>query len=76
MAMETVTKIICRTAFAEEIRLAIGKLRFDQCGTVSASFGVAQAMPAEGADPLVVRADTALYEAKALGKNTVCQAGE
>ncbi len=61
-------------AFAEEVRVAIGKLHFEKCGSVSASFGVAQAMPAEEPDPLVVRADTALYQAKAAGKNTVCQA--
>ena len=63
-------------AFAEEIRQGIGQLRFEKCGQVSASFGVAQALPAEEPDPLVVRADTALYEAKATGKNTVCQARE
>ena len=63
-------------AFAEEVRLAIEGLQFEKCGKVSASFGVAQAMPAEDADPLVVRADTALYKAKAAGKNTVCQAKE
>ena len=63
-------------AFAEEIRLGIEKLRFDKCGTVSASFGVAQALPSEEPDPLVVRADTALYKAKASGKNAVCQAPE
>ena len=62
--------------FAEEIRQEIEKLRFEKCGKVSASFGVAQAMPEEDADPLVVRADTALYKAKASGKNTVCQAQE
>ncbi len=61
-------------AFAEKIRWEIGKMRFDQCGSVSASFGVAQAAPGEDADPLAVRADTALYRAKAQGKNTVCQA--
>lgn len=62
--------------FAEEIRQEIEKLRFEKCGKVSASFGVAQAMPEEDADPLIVRADTALYKAKASGKNTVCQAQE
>ena len=61
-------------AFAEEVRLQIEKLKFDKCGTVSASFGVAQALPCEEPDPLVVRADTALYQAKAAGKNTVRQA--
>ena len=63
-------------AFAEEIRTAIEKLHFDKCGQVSASFGVAQALPAEEPDPLVLRVDTALYQAKAAGKNTVCQAEE
>ena len=61
-------------AFAEEIRLEIEKLHFEKAGKVSASFGVAQALPEEEPDPLVVRADTALYQAKASGKNTVCQA--
>ncbi len=63
-------------AFAEEVRREIETLRFEKCGKVSASFGVAQALPDEGADPLVGRADTALYRAKAAGKNTVCQAAE
>jgi len=63
-------------AFAEEIRSEIQKLHFDKCGQVSASFGVAQALPSEEPDPLVVRADTALYEAKASGKNVVCQSRE
>jgi len=63
-------------AFAEELRQEIEKLRFEKCGKVSASFGVAQALPAENPDPLAVRADTALYKAKAMGKNTVCVAAE
>ena len=63
-------------AFAEGLRQEVEKLRFEKCGKVSASFGVAQAMPAEDPDPLVVRADTALYKAKALGKNRVCVAEE
>ena len=62
--------------FAEELRQEVEKLRFEKCGKVSASFGVAQALPAEDPDPLVVRADTALYKAKALGKNKVCVAEE
>ena len=63
-------------AFAEELRQEIEKLRFEKCGKVTASFGVAQALPGEDPDPLVVRADTALYKAKASGKNTVCVATE
>ncbi len=61
-------------AFAEELRQGIEKLRFEKCGKMAASFGVAQALPGEDPDPLVVRADTALYKAKASGKNTVCRA--
>ena len=63
-------------AFADDLRREIEKLRFDKCGKVSASFGVAQVLTAENPDPLVVRADTALYKAKASGKNTVCIAAE
>ena len=63
-------------AFAEELRQGVEKLRFEKCGKVSASFGVAQAQPGEDPDPLAVRADTALYKAKAKGKNTVCVSTE
>ncbi|MBR3333192.1 MAG: EAL domain-containing protein [Clostridia bacterium] len=60
--------------FAEELRVEIGRLRFEKAGRITASFGVAQAMPGEEPDPLTARADTALYRAKARGKNTVCRA--
>lgn len=61
-------------AFAEELRKGIEELTFSACGGETASFGVAQAMPHEAADPLIVRADAALYEAKRAGKNRVCEA--
>ena len=61
-------------AFAEEIRREIGELRFEKAGTVTASFGTAQVLPGERPDPLAARADTALYKAKAEGKNTVRKA--
>lgn len=57
--------------FAESLRRRIEKLHFVLCGGETASFGVAQAMPGEGPDPLVLRADVALYTAKKLGKNRV-----
>ena len=63
-------------AFAEGLRMEIGKLRFEKAGRITASFGVAQAMPGEEPDPLAARVDTALYRAKARGKNTVCRAEE
>ena len=59
------------TAFAESLRARIGALRYPLCGSETASFGVAQAMPGEAVDPLILRADVALYVAKKLGKNCV-----
>lgn len=61
-------------AFAEELRAVIETLEFPLCGGETASFGVAQALPGEAADPLILRADAALYEAKRAGKNRVCLA--
>ena len=63
-------------AFAESLRVRIGKLRFDLCGGETASFGVAQALPGEEADPMIMRADVALYTAKKLGKNRVYCSGK
>ena len=60
--------------FAEALRASIEKLHFALCGSETASFGVAQALPGEEADPLVLRADVALYTAKKLGKNRVHRA--
>ncbi|MBO4419385.1 MAG: diguanylate cyclase [Oscillospiraceae bacterium] len=60
--------------FAESLRMRIESLRFDLCGRETASFGVAQALPGEESDPLVLRADVALYVAKKSGKNRVCRA--
>lgn len=38
---------------------------------VSSSFGVTELVPGEGIDPLLERADRALYRAKAMGRNRV-----
>ena len=57
--------------FAESLRKRIEKLHFAFCGRETASFGVAQAMPGEEVDPLILRADVALYVAKKRGKNSV-----
>ena len=58
-------------SFAESLRVRIENLRFALCGSETASFGVAQAMPGEEVDPLILRADVALYVAKKRGKNIV-----
>ena len=67
---------LAAAAFAEKLRAEIERLRFPKCGSETASFGVAQAMPGESADHLTSRADAALYEAKHAGKNRVCTAEE
>ena len=53
--------------FAEGLRASIAKLHFELCGRETASFGVAQALPGEEVDPLILRADVALYIAKKSG---------
>jgi two-component system cell cycle response regulator len=64
-------------AVAEELRKAIGKLRFDVNGAavgVTASLGVAQWEPGDSIDRLLRRADVALYQAKNGGRNCVMAA--
>lgn len=58
-----------RTAFSAA---SLADLGID--ATVSASFGVAQVMPGDTLFDLSRRADTALYRAKAGGRNQVCVA--
>lgn len=56
---------------AGKLRTLIGDHAFDGVGQLTCSFGVAQAVPQESFDSWVARADRALYEAKASGRNAV-----
>jgi diguanylate cyclase (GGDEF)-like protein len=58
-------------ANAEKIREAIADHEFPPVGHVTASFGVATCREDDDAASLLARADAALYEAKAAGRNRV-----
>jgi diguanylate cyclase (GGDEF)-like protein len=56
---------------AEKLRQAIANHHFDEAGRITVSFGVAQYAPGEVTADLIARADRALYQAKANGRNRV-----
>lgn len=56
---------------AEKLRQVIADHRIDDVGEVTCSFGVALYAPGEGMGDLIARADQALYQAKANGRNRV-----
>ncbi len=58
---------------AEDLRQRIAGQTFDTCATLTASFGVAAYRTDDSAIALVKRADQALYQAKAKGRNRVEQ---
>ncbi|MDZ7791047.1 MAG: diguanylate cyclase [Xanthomonadales bacterium] len=57
---------------AEAFRKLIANTRFHDGISVTGSFGVAQCRPGEDGAALFQRADEALYQAKADGRNRVC----
>ena len=68
------TSLAGALAVAERLRTLVGApllFRHGEEISATASFGVAELLPGEGADALLRRADAALYRAKAAGKNTV-----
>jgi diguanylate cyclase (GGDEF)-like protein len=71
----TILLPLCRLAdavdLAEEIRALMADTPFPEVGHVTSSFGVVEWASGEGLDPWVMRADAALYAAKAAGRNRV-----
>ena len=66
-------------SIAEGLRLQIAALRVPtggDCLSVTCSFGVSEWRAGDSIDPLLKRADMALYEAKLKGRNRVVQAGD
>jgi diguanylate cyclase (GGDEF)-like protein len=61
-------------ALADRLRVMIASRSYPALGTVTCSLGVAQALPGEEVDRVLRRADSALYQAKASGRNRVVMA--
>lgn len=59
---------------AEKLRAAVADAPVDPVGRVTLSFGAARLLPGDNPAQLLQRADLALYEAKAGGRNRVCVA--
>jgi diguanylate cyclase (GGDEF)-like protein len=58
---------------AEKLRQFIEEFVIDEVGTVTCSFGVAQAQEGDTAETLTARVDAAMYAAKRSGRNRVVQ---
>lgn len=56
---------------AEKLRVLLAEQPFETVGQVTASFGVAQCRPDDSPQSWIKRADLALYQAKADGRNAV-----
>ena len=68
------TGLDAATRLAERLRAKLAQHAFPGVGNKTASFGVAEARDKETAQSMIARADAALYEAKAKGRNRVCTA--
>ncbi len=68
------TNVATATEIAERLRVAIREHDFAHGDSLSASFGVSSLAQSDDLDSLVRRADNALYEAKARGRDCVVTA--
>ena len=59
---------------AENLRKSIELYTFDVAGHLTCSFGLSEYQNGEKLDDIILRADKALYAAKAAGRNRVCSA--
>lgn len=57
---------------AEKLRVAVQDHHFEEVGKITCSFGVSAGAHGERKEDLIARADEALYQAKADGRNRVC----
>ncbi|KAF0866592.1 diguanylate cyclase [Pseudomonas sp. LD120] len=65
------SELIDTRLLAEKLRTLINTLPFDEIGQATCSFGVATWIPSESFDAFIRRADTAMYSAKAKGRDQV-----
>ncbi len=65
------TTLTDATQLAEQLRQEISQIRDDQVSTIEASFGCAELAADDDQDSWLNRADQALYQAKADGRNCV-----
>ncbi|WP_417358790.1 diguanylate cyclase [Gallaecimonas pentaromativorans] len=59
------------SAVAQDLRQRINQFHFEEVGNKTASFGVTQYQSGESLSQLLTRADRALYQAKAKGRNCI-----
>jgi len=65
------TNMEMASRFAEKLKDSICKILFEEVGPLTCSFGIAELEDGDTAKTLVARADTALYQAKLMGRNRV-----
>jgi len=65
------TRLADAVMIVERLRETLSGARFDVVGSVTCSFGVCEYLDEESVDNFIRRADRALYEAKAAGRNCV-----